>query len=203
MIIALANLIKGRRDDAAPKRPAKSRAHRAARRFLRNEDGSPALEFGLIAPIFFGLIFSLYDMGLAMLRQVMLNQATEREVRDFRLNPRPGGDPLMIDEFISDVCKRALIFSDCQDTMLVKLEPVPDSGVLPNDALDCTVQRDSGGNVIRPQHKFDPSKPATLTYLRVCVPVKPLIPGMGVAVGFEYDGNSQVHVVATTAYMSE
>lgn len=164
-------------------------------RLARDEGGSPAIEFGLVAPLFFGFIFSFYDMGLVMLRQVMLHSSVDKIVRDLRIEP----EEVTKDEFVDEVCRRAIVFRNCQRDLVVELTPVPEGTPFPTTTAQCA----DSSQTVRPTTSYDPSHPATLMLLRVCMIVKPMIPGMGVALGMQKDSGGAVSIIATSAYMSE
>ncbi|SJZ65603.1 TadE/TadG family type IV pilus assembly protein [Consotaella salsifontis] len=51
----------------------------------RDRGGAAALEFALVAPIFFALVFSIFEAGWLMTQSMMLDQAVEGTVRLLRL----------------------------------------------------------------------------------------------------------------------
>ena len=64
--------------------PARRKERGRARGFWRNTRGATAVEFGLIALPFFGLIAGLLETGLMMFADSALDQATNRAARMIR-----------------------------------------------------------------------------------------------------------------------
>lgn len=64
--------------------PARRRGRGKGRGFWRNNRGATAVEFGLIALPFFGLIAGLLETGLMMFADSALDQATNRAARMIR-----------------------------------------------------------------------------------------------------------------------
>ncbi len=63
--------------------PAASAASRLRllRRFRRNRRGSAALEFALVAPVFFALLFAILETGIMFLAGQVLETATQEAAR--------------------------------------------------------------------------------------------------------------------------
>lgn len=171
---------------------------RAAR---TDESGTTALEFALVAPLFFALLFSFYDVGMLMLREAMLSHAVEKTIRDLRIT----GD-VTVDEFIEDVCTRSFVVADCENSMVIDLTPVGDRGVnLPSDNAPC---QDANTPVLSPHMRYSPMEQGEIMFMRVCVTSAPLVTAnfMGynfaklLAAGSE-DGKARI--VVATAFMEE
>ena len=171
---------------------------RAARRLRRDERGATAVEFAMIAPYFFGFLMAFYDAGFFMLRQTMLHAAVDKTVRELRVQPqsRP------IQDFVDDICDEAIVLgSDCQNRLVVELYPIDTNGAgYPTTTAPCAAVVPSG--YVRPATRFDPSQPQRLVFLRACMLVDPIIPGIPFTMGL-VDDNGDVKLVSTSAYMSE
>ena len=53
----------------------------ALRRFRRNRRGSAAVEFALVAPIFFGLLFAIMEVALMFFASQVLEKVTQDAAR--------------------------------------------------------------------------------------------------------------------------
>lgn len=173
---------------------------RAARRLRRNDEGATAIEFALIAPLFFALTFSFYDAGFYMLRQTMLHSSMDKVVRDLRVQPRS----MPIQQFIDNVCDTSIVLGTrCKEHLVVELYPIDDNGGnYPTSTAPCA-DRAAGPGSVRPATQFDSSQTQKLVFMRACMVVDPLIPGLGVALGLANDPTGGIRLVSTSAYMSE
>ena len=63
-----------------------------SRRFLRNEEGAIALEFAIVAPVFFAIVFSIFEAGWMMTKVMMLEMALDKTVRELRVGPELAAD---------------------------------------------------------------------------------------------------------------
>ncbi len=55
------------------------------RRFIKDERGSPAIEFAVVAPLFFFLIFAIIEMSLIFFSAVVIEDATLSVVREAKI----------------------------------------------------------------------------------------------------------------------
>lgn len=62
-----------------------SRPSGLLRRFLRHTGGNPLIQFALVAPVFFALVFMIIDDGLAIFTQATLDNATRDASRNILL----------------------------------------------------------------------------------------------------------------------
>ena len=167
------------------------------RRLRGDRAGATALEFALVAPMFFALLFSYYDVGLLMLRQVMLTHAVDKTMRDVRVST----SYVDLDTFIGNVCDRAMILPACRNTLVVDLVPVGKRAVaLPSGNAPC---RDPAVSDMRPHMRYQPNSPGRILFVRVCAVAKPILPGYSAARAMPVNSEGEVQIVTTTAFMGE
>ncbi|MGO3928549.1 TadE/TadG family type IV pilus assembly protein [Rhodopseudomonas pseudopalustris] len=82
-----------------------SRAAVLMRRFGRNRRGSAAIEFALIAPIFFGLLFAIIEVALMFFAGQVLETAVQDSARLILTGQAQGGS-FSQSKFRDDVCGR-------------------------------------------------------------------------------------------------
>ena len=171
------------------------------RRVRRDESGATALEFAIVAPLFFALIFSFFDVGLLMLRDAVLSHAVDKAIREVRIDGE-----VTVAEFTSRVCERAYIFVDCENTVVVDVREVGSAAVtLPTGSAPCIDETDP---TLRPSTEFQPNVTARIMYMRVCAVSAPLVTANFMGYNFaEYlaggyqDGMARI--VVNTAFMGE
>jgi Flp pilus assembly protein TadG len=84
----------------------------AARRIRRHRSGSAAVEFALIAPMFFTLLFASFEIGLAFLAEQTLETATHDAARMIFTGEVQTGK-LDADGFKNEICKRIPTLLTC------------------------------------------------------------------------------------------
>ena len=178
---------------------------RLGRSLRRGERGASAVELALILPLFTTLLFSFYDIGAYMLRQVTLSSSLDTTVRALRLNGtlRADDQPTTIDDFVASVCGRTFLLSDCANTLTVDMREVPYDPTqpiaLPPANGPCI---DRTQPVIRPATTFVTGRQASLMFVRVCGVAPPLTPGLGFAGPLTND-QGDIVVRATGAFTNE
>ncbi|RJF70208.1 pilus assembly protein [Rhodopseudomonas palustris] len=80
--------------------------------FCRDGRGSAAIEFALVAPPFFALLFAILETGLVFLAGQVLDNATEDAARLIFTGQRQS-KTVNADDFKTEVCKRMPPLFDC------------------------------------------------------------------------------------------
>jgi Flp pilus assembly protein TadG len=95
-------------------RPARRRS-RLFRRFSRNDNGAVAIEFALISPAFFFLIFVILETGLMFVAEEVLDNSVATVARMVRVG-QIQNDGLTKDEFKALLCNKADVFINCNSS---------------------------------------------------------------------------------------
>jgi len=88
------------------------------RRLVRGEDGSAAVEFGLVAAPFLALLFAIIETSLVFFAGQTLETATADASR-LILTGQAQSQGFTIDQFKSAVCARIFALFDCQNGLQV------------------------------------------------------------------------------------
>lgn len=105
---------------------------RAAHRWRilrRNEDGSAAIEFAIIAPVFFFLMFVIAETALVFIAEQVIDNAVFETARLIRTGQVQSAD-MSKEDFTTEVCNRVSVFVDCSSAdfyLDVKSYPTFDS----------------------------------------------------------------------------
>ena len=94
------------------------------RKFLRNERGSNAVEFALLALPFFGLILGVVQLGFIFLANQSLDSAIDtaaREIRTGQLRSNATGLPT----FRASICNNVSIIIDCDGVLEISVQSFP------------------------------------------------------------------------------
>ena len=176
------------------------------RRFRRDDEGATAMEFSLLMPIFFAIVFGFYDMGAVMLRQVMLNSAVDLVSRELRIagtldsSIAPTDINGQIQEFRARVCGRSYMLNDCLNDLVIDMRPIPVGAPLPPRNAPC-VNRGPGGTT-QPVTTYNQNVTTLPVYVRVCAPSMAMIRNMGIGPFLE-NANGDVMIYADTAFLFE
>ena len=164
---------------------------------LRREDGNATIEFVILFPLFMMLFFSAFEIGLVMVRQVMLDRATDISVRALRLgswtNPTH-------DQMKRNICNLAGILPDCMNNIMIELRPVSTTTWTPLPSNPTCVDKDA---VISPPITFNGGLQNEMMLVRVCALMKPMFPTTGLGLRLPREGEDYYALVATTAFVNE
>lgn len=176
------------------------------RAWLRREDGSAAVGFALVFPLFFALFAASFEIGLFTVRQTVLERAVDITVRAVRLGQMVDPDHDKIKEMI---CDNAPSLSDCDTTLKVDLTRVPTTTwAMPEGDGTC---RDRS-QALDPPGEVDPNpqERQVLMVMRVCYIAEAIFPGTGVAAGLQRETHGPggvrsggYRMLATTAFLNE
>jgi Flp pilus assembly protein TadG len=111
----------------------------------RDEDGSVAIEFAIIAPVFFFLMFVIAETALVFVAEQVMDNAVFETARLIRTG---NAQSMSEEEFTDEVCNRVSIFVDCGSAdfyLDVKSYATFDSMVLDQPVDDEDEFEDPGG----------------------------------------------------------
>ena len=91
------------------------------RKFLRNEHGSNAVEFSLLALPFFGLILGIVQLGIIFLANQSLDAAVDTAAREIRTG-QIRSDETGIGAFRTSVCDNVAIVIGCEDILEISVQ---------------------------------------------------------------------------------
>jgi len=167
-------------------------------RFRRKEDGSATVEFVIILPFFMVMFVSVFESGLIMTKQMMLERALDITVRAIRLSPQNAN--ITHDTVRQMICDNALIFNDCVNSLQVELAPVSSmTWVMPPREADC-IDRDSE---LDPVLSFNPGLQSDVMFVRACMVVDPMYPNMGLGFILTKDPSGGVRLISSSAFAIE
>lgn len=82
------------------------------RRFRRNRRGSAAVEFALVAPLFFGLLFAIIEMAMVFYASQVLETVTQDSAR-LIMTGQAQNAAFTQAQFKNFVCSRLTVMFDC------------------------------------------------------------------------------------------
>lgn len=169
------------------------------RRLRADTDGSQTVALAVIAPLLLTLCGFVMDVGLLMVRNVMLERAVDVRVRDIRLGKTSATD---YDNLRKQICAEASIIPECETRLKLQLTAMyanswQDPGALPDCESLKTV-------TYTPPREFDTATSNQLVVLRACAVVEPVMPGWGLGeVLLTSENNRFYQVSAATSYTQE
>ena len=165
-------------------------------RFWRDQNANASVEFVMIAPLYLAAVLSVFESGWLMTKNMMLERGLDQTVRDIRL----GGHGLTDhDEFKDRICAYSRILKDCGDTMILEVTPIASAADIPSGNATCTdrstPEPESG--------TFNLGNRSDVMYVRACVIVDPIFPGLGIGLQLPKDTSGGFQMIAYSAFVNE
>lgn len=113
----------------------------ALKRFGQNRRGSAAVQFALVAPMFFALLFAIIETSLVFFAGQVLETGTQDSAR-LMLTHQAGDSNMTQAQFAQDLCNRVSVLLTCSGLYIdVKTYP-------PGSAITITSPIDGSGNFV-------------------------------------------------------
>lgn len=160
-----------------------SLAARALRRFRRDRHGSAAVEFALVAPLFFGLLFAIIETGMVFFAGEVLETITQDSARIIQTGQAmtPGGvsatqtGPLTAAQFQQYVCSQIPALFSCNNVS-IDVESYSPSQAWPASLSN---QIDSNGNFITSNLQYNTGGPCDVVIVRLFYQWPLFVTGLG------------------------
>lgn len=169
------------------------RQHR--RSWLRNRDGSAAIEFAMVALPFFLMMFALLELGMVFVVDSVLANATMETGRLVRTG-QAGAASMTREQFETELCSRMSAFSaDCEDRLSVDVRVIPAFNTpLPDPMQDGETFNDGALD-------FNYGAPGSLVVVRVWY--KQPLATTFLTQGLSRLGDGSTRLMSTTAFRNE
>jgi Flp pilus assembly protein TadG len=154
------------------------------RRFRRSRGGSAAVEFALVAPMFFALLFAIIETAFMFFANQMLETLTQDSARVIQTGQAmtPGGvsatqtGPLTEAQFMSQVvCPNITALFSC-DKIQIDVESYPPTQAWPASFSN---QIDSNGNFVENNLQYNTGGPCDVVIVRLFYQWPLFVTGLG------------------------
>ena len=173
---------------------------RARRRLRRDESGAATVEFVILFPLFIALVFAVFESGWLMTRYMMLDRGVDITVRELRLGKYNNPDHATIKD---QICEYAMIIRDCRSTLKVQLIELDVSDPPRRSDVECHDRGVATHLQIASTYQSAATARSSLTFLRACVLVDPIMPGLGFGLLLPQHPSGGHQMVSMTAFKNE
>ncbi|MEL7489542.1 MAG: TadE family protein [Pseudomonadota bacterium] len=148
-------------------------------RLRRNKDGSAAIEFAIVVPVFLMVMFSTFEVGWFYFVNSSVDAATINLAREIRTGQVRGNSSFSIERFFDDkVCPRLEYFGDCDRRLTAEVKTYPDFATLAADQDPMLCRDDDPDDV--DDIIVDPGGEQDIVRIRLCLIYDTLNPAIGV-----------------------
>jgi Flp pilus assembly protein TadG len=164
------------------------------RRFCRNRRGSAAVEFALVAPVFFALLFAIIETAIVFFAGQVLETVTQDSARMIMTGQAQTGGFSQA-QFKTYVCGKISVLFDCVNGVYVDVQSYPGfSGVSISDPID------AGKNFV-PPNNYNPGGPSDIVVVRLFYQWPLVVTGLGYNIS-NLSGSKRL-LTATAAFRNE
>lgn len=164
--------------------------------FSNDCSAAATVEFIILFPMLIWIVFSTFELGWVTTRQMMLNRGLNLTIRDLRLGriEEPTHEKLKV-----IICDRASILRNCKSSIHLELIPMTLASGVPKTSATCV---DRTGE-IEPVENFSAGIEEDIMFVRACVIVDLMLPGMGIGAQLHKDSTGGYAMVAYSAFKRE
>jgi Flp pilus assembly protein TadG len=145
---------------------------RFLRRFRRNRRGSTAVEFALVAPVFFALLFAILETGIMFLAGQVLETITQQSARMI-LTGQAQTASYTSAQFATYVCSQVPALFSCNQ-ISIDVESYPSFS-----SVNFSSQIDNNGNFITNNLQYNPGGPGDIVVVRLFYQWPLIVTGLG------------------------
>lgn len=165
------------------------------RRLKHARRGAAALEFAIVAPVFFALLFSIFEAGWFFFASAAVDQATARAARLIRTGQvQSAAAPISRDAFFNKICDVMEVFGPCDQRLTVDVQRFDSFAALAAD-LSAPVCRDATPAQIG-AIPFSAGVQRDIVRVRVCFLHRAVNPALGLKLARTPDGLRKIYSVA-------
>jgi Flp pilus assembly protein TadG len=167
----------------------------ALRCFRRNRRGSAAIEFALVAPVFFALLFAIIETATMFFASQVLETVTQDSARLIQTGQaQQASPPFTQAQFQAYVCSQIPSLFDCSK-VYVDVESYPSSF-----PVTLSTQIDASGNFIN-NMQYSPGTACSIVVVRLFYQWPLFVTGLGYNIS-NLAGNQRL-LAATAAFRNE
>ncbi len=154
--------------------------------FSKDQSGSTAIEFAMLAPLFLGLIFSIFESGYFYYQQAVIEDVANRAARTIRVGAAPSasyqasttvGCQTGKDCFYQTICDPLKWFGNCSQNLAVDVKTFNSFSDLNNDLSSASCPSDT--NYDYNLQAYEPGQELSIVRIRVCYLVRTFNPALG------------------------
>ena len=164
------------------------------RRFRRNRRGSAAVEFALVAPLFFGLLFAILELAMVFFASQVLETVTQDSARMIMTGQAQNASFTQA-QFKNLVCSKIVAMFDCLNGISIDVQSYKTfSTINIADPIDAT-------KTFVPPNNYLPGGPGDIVVVRLFYKWPVFVTGFGF--NLSNIGSNQRLLTATAAFQNE
>ena len=169
-------------------------ARKILRRFRRNRGGSAVVEFALVAPVFFGLLFAIIELAMVFYASQVLETVTQDSARQIMTGQAQLANFTQA-QFKNLVCSKVVAMFDCVNGISIDVKSYSAFS-----AINIAAPIDAGKNFV-PPNNYLPGGPGDVVVVRLFYQWPLFVTGLGFNIS-NLSGSKRL-LTATAAFQNE
>jgi len=165
-------------------------------RFIEDQAGNATIEFVMVFPALMFFVMMIFETGFIATRSVLLERGLDVAARDLRLGTDPTIDH---DKLRRSVCANSTILVNCERDLILEVVEYDAASAYPQNQANCIDRTEE----IDPTVTFNPGGRDRIMFVRACMIIDPIFPGLGITLGLTKDSSGGFQLVSYTAFMNE
>ncbi|HUS54461.1 MAG TPA: TadE family protein, partial [Thermohalobaculum sp.] len=143
------------------------------RTFIDDQAGNATIEFVCVFPVLMLFVMMVFETGFIATRSVLLERGLDVATRDLRL----GTDPSVShDSLRQSVCANSTILVNCERDLILEVVEYDAASAYPQNQANCIDRTET----ILPTMAFSPGGRDRIMFVRACMIIDPIFPGLGI-----------------------
>ncbi|MEH2504360.1 Flp pilus assembly protein TadG [Bradyrhizobium sp. AZCC 1578] len=169
------------------------------RRFRHNRRGSAAVEFALVGPIFFAVLFAIIELALVFFASQILETVTQDSAR-LIMTGQAQNAKFTQSQFKDAVCAKLVVMFDCENGISIDVQNYPAFDIVDVSAPIVTDPKD-GKKKFVPPNNYLPGGPGDIVMVRLFYKWPLFVTSLGFDIS-NIDGSKRL-LTATAAFQNE
>lgn len=166
--------------------------------FLRDEHATATMEFVIMFPVVMTIFIAVFESGIILTRQVLLERSVDEAVRLLRIAE---GATLTNADIEEAICRNTRVIQDCENILVVDLRIIDDTTYeIPMPDVAC-VNRNNMTLELGNGTEFGENN--ELILLRACAIVDRILPFSGFGLNLVRDDTGGLHMTAASVFVNE
>lgn len=177
------------------------------RDFARDDRATATMEFVIMFPVVITLFIAVFESGMILTRQVLMERSLDEAVRLLRLvraieDPDTGEFRALTAADIEEaICNNTAAIPDCDTVLVVDLRVIDRSTYeIPMPDVSCVNRANLD---VVPANQFRQGQDNDLVLIRACAVVDRILPFSGFGLNLVRDDTGGLHMVASSVFVNE
>jgi hypothetical protein len=178
--------------------PCRNGLAAGVRDFWRDERATSTIEFVIMFPVVITLFIAVFETGIILSRQVLMERSLDEAVRILRLAK---GLVLTANDIEDAICDNTRAIPNCDQVLVVDLRRIDRTSYdIPTPDVVCVDRNDIE---VRPGNLFEQGADNDLILIRTCAVVDRILPFSGFGLNLVRDDTGGMHTVAASVFVNE